>query len=273
VGFYLGPKSLDVLKKVSSYAAAGSLSSFAKDAAAPGAPSALNPELEEAVDFGWWAVICRALLAVMNGFQKMVMNWGVAIVLLTVLVKLLLYPLSHKQMESMEAMRRLQPQMDAIVKKYPDDKEKQNLERMRLFQENKVNPFGGCLPLLVQMPVWFALYQTLLTSFELYREPLLSPWIVDLTQPDPFFLLPLAMGVTMFITQKMQPQMGDPTQAKVMLYFMPVLFTGMMLYLPAGLTLYIFTNNLLSIAQQKWLQHKFKVKAATGPAMAGAAGK
>ena len=180
-------------------------------------------------------------------------------------VKALLYPLSHKQMESMESMRRLQPQMQALEKKYAEDKEKLNLEKMKLFQENKVNPFGGCLPLLVQMPVWIALYRTLLTSFELYQEPLIGFWISDLTLHDPYYIMPLAMGVTMFITQKMQPTMGDPTQAKVMLYFMPIFFTAIMLNLPAGLTLYIFTNNLLSIAQQKWLQRKFKKQAAAAP--------
>jgi len=165
-------------------------------------------------------------------------------------------------MSSMEAMRRLQPQMDALQKKYENDKEKLNLEKMKLFQQNNVNPFGGCLPLIVQMPVWFALYRTLQTSFELYREPLFGFWISDLTTKDPYYILPAVMGVTMFITQKLQPQMGDPTQAKMMLYFMPAFFTFTMLGLPAGLTLYIFVNNLLSIAQQKYLQHKFaKAKA------------
>jgi YidC/Oxa1 family membrane protein insertase len=169
----------------------------------------------------------------------------------------------------MESMRKLQPQLDALTKKYENDKEKLNMERMRLFQENKVNPFGGCLPLIIQMPVWIAHYQTLLRSFELYKEPLLSFWITDLTAKDPYYILPLAMGVTMFITQKMQPQMGDPTQAKIMLYFMPIFFTFLMLSLPAGLTLYIFTNNLLSIAQQKYLQRKFKMAPAPAAAPAG----
>ena len=275
LGFYFGPKSLDVLEKVSTAAATGAgLVSMDQELGAAGAETALNPRLDEAIDFGWWAVICRALLWVMKSFQSVVVNWGLAIVLLTVLVKLLLYPLSHKQMESMEAMRRLQPQMNELAKKFEGDKEKLNVERMRLFQENKVNPFGGCLPLVVQMPVWFALYRTLLSSFELFHEPLIAPWIMDLTQPDPLYILPLAMGVTMFVTQKMQPQMGDPTQAKVMLYFMPIFFTFIMLSLPAGLTLYIFTNNLLSIAQQKWLQRKFNLKHGPAPTgLAGAAGK
>jgi YidC/Oxa1 family membrane protein insertase len=263
-GMYLGPKALSELQRVSAAnAAALPMLPIGEEVTQGPVAAGVNPALSESVDFGWWAVIARALLWVLRAFQKLVQNWGVAIILLTLLVKLLLYPLSHKQMESMEAMRRLQPQMDALAKKYENDKEKLNLERMKLFQENKVNPFGGCLPLLVQMPVWIALYRTLLSSFELYREPFIAPWISDLTLADPFYVLPLAMGVTMFITQKMQPQMGDPTQAKVMLYVMPIFFTFIMLNLPAGLTLYIFTNNLLSIAQQKWLQHKFSTKKAS----------
>lgn len=261
-GFYIGPKSLDELKRVSlENEMGGGLTPLGEEPKSGGEP-AFDPQLGNSIDFGWWAVICRVLLGVMKVFQKAVVNWGIAIVLLTVLVKAILYPLSVKQMASMEAMRKLQPQMDALSKKYANDKEKLNLERMKLFQENKVNPFGGCLPLIIQMPVWIALYQTLLSSFELYREPLLKLWISDLTARDPYYIMPLAMGVTMFITQKMQPQMGDPTQAKIMLYFMPIFFTSLMLSLPAGLTLYIFTNNLLSIAQQKYLQHRFAAKRA-----------
>ncbi|MBI5548106.1 MAG: membrane protein insertase YidC [Deltaproteobacteria bacterium] len=257
LGLYIGPKSHGELERVSHENLIGAPITPLGQEPQPGTLAKVDPELTKAIDFGWWAVICKVLLEVMKVFQKGVVNWGIAIVLLTVLVKAILYPLSVKQMASMEAMRRLQPQMDALTKKYENDKEKLNMERMRLFQENKVNPFGGCLPLLIQMPVWIALYTTLQNSFELYREPLIGFWISDLTAHDPFYILPLAMGVTMFITQKMQPTMGDPTQAKIMLYFMPIFFTFLMLSLPAGLTLYIFTNNLLSIAQQKYLQRKF----------------
>lgn len=258
IGFFMGPKSIDVLKRVSEAAMYGLLSAqLPEDGAPQGQIAAQNPELSESIDFGWWAVLCRGLLFILKFFESLVHNWGVAIILLTVLVKAILYPLSHKQMASMEAMRRIQPQIQELQKKYADDREKLGMEQMKLFQENHVNPFGGCLPLLIQMPVWFALYRTLYSSFELYREPLIRGWITDLTQPDPYYILPLAMGVTMFITQKMQPQMGDARQAKMMLYFMPIFFTFIMLNLPAGLTLYIFTNNLLSIAQQAWLRHKF----------------
>jgi YidC/Oxa1 family membrane protein insertase len=266
VGFFMGPKSLDLLNRVSDAAMRGVLSAKlpkqGEDGAAAGQGElvAQNPQLSEAIDFGWWAVLCRGLLFILKFFESLVHNWGVAIILLTVLVKLLLFPLSHKQMASMEAMRRIQPRIQELQKKYADDRESLGREQMKLFQENNVNPFGGCLPLIIQMPVWFALYRTLYSSFELYREPLIQGWITDLTQPDPFYLLPLAMGVTMFITQKMQPQMGDARQAKMMLYIMPIFFTFIMLNLPAGLTLYIFTNNLLSIAQQAFLRHRFQKK-------------
>lgn len=269
-GLYIGPKELKELQRVDAANKLGAaVTAMGQEAKAAG-QAQLDPELAKSIDFGWWEVICRFLLWIMKLFQQAVVNWGIAIVLLTVLVKLVLYPLSVKQMASMESMRKLQPKIKELQEKYKEDKEKLNMEQMRLYQENKVNPFGGCLPLLVQMPVWIALYRTLLSSFELYREPLLPFWITDLTAHDPYYILPLAMGVTMFITQKMQPAMGDPTQAKVMLYFMPILFTFMMLSLPAGLTLYIFTNNLLSIAQQKYLQRQFEkkdaAKAAAGPA-------
>ena len=275
LGFFMGPKSLDLLKKVSEAAMRGTLRAElpADGDEAQGQISAQNPELSESIDFGWWAVLCRGLLFILKFFESLVHNWGVAIILLTVMVKLLLYPLSHKQMASMEAMRRIQPQIQELQKKYADDREKLGMEQMKLFQENKVNPFGGCLPLIIQMPVWFALYRTLYSSFELYREPLIQGWITDLTQPDPYYVLPLAMGVTMFITQKMQPQMGDARQAKMMLYFMPIFFTFIMLNLPAGLTLYIFTNNLLSIAQQAWLRHKFAAGETAAATTAAGAGK
>lgn len=267
MGLFIGPKSHDLLNQVSDAARSGKLLGAVSADASGDSSTFADPRLAESIDFGWWAVICRALLVVLNLFAGLVHNWGVAIILLTFLVKLLLFPLNQKQMASMEAMRRIQPQIQELQKKYADDKEKLGMEQMRLFQENHVNPMGGCLPMLIQMPVWFALYRTLYSSFELYREPLFSVWLTDLTQSDPYYILPAAMGVTMFITQKMQPQMGDPKQAKMMLYFMPAFFTLLMANLPAGLTLYIFTNNLLSIAQQSWLRRKFgmnKPAAASG---------
>ena len=147
-------------------------------------------------------------------------------------------------------MKKLQPRMEEIKKKFPDDRDKQNMEMMKLYQEAKVNPLGGCLPLLLQLPIWAALFTTLRTSYELYGEPFFGVWS-DLTSKDPTYLMPLALGVTMIITQRLQPQMTmDKSQAFMMTWVMPIFFTAIMMNYPAGLALYIFTNNLLSIVQQ-----------------------
>ncbi len=240
---YAGPKQVDLLR-------------------------AYDRGLETAIDYGpvsnYFAFFARILLWVMQRFHSFVHNWGVAIVLLTVLVKALLYPLTVKSMQSMQEMKKLQPKVEALKAKYGDDKEKMNLETMRLYQEHKVNPLGGCLPLLLQMPVWLALYATLQTSVELYRQPFL--WVKDLTAYDPLYILPLAMGASSFIMQKISPQPADGAQAKMLLYFMPAFFTFIMLKLPAGLTLYILVNNLLSIAQQQWIMRKDRKKDAAAAA-------
>lgn len=209
-----------------------------------------NPELEETVELGFWAAIARMLFVLLRVFHTAIPNWGVAIILLTVFVKLLTFPLAWKSMKAMEEMRKLAPEIEKLKAKHGADREKLNLEMMKLYQQHKVNPLGGCLPMLIQMPIWLALYTVLQTSVALYNEPFIAGWIGDLTSKDPYYILPLAMGVTMFITQRMQPMQMDPAQQKMMLYFMPAFFTFIMLNLPAGLTLYIFTNNLLSIAQQ-----------------------
>lgn len=224
-----------------------------------------NPHLDDTVDLGFWAVIARVLLWLLRAFHHVIPNWGVAIILLTIAVKLVTLPLAWKSMKSMEEMRKLAPEIAALKKKYGDDREKLNLETMKLYQQHKVNPLGGCLPMLIQMPIWLALYTTLQTSVELYNEPFIGGWISDLTSKDPYYALPLAMGVTMFITQRMQPMQMDATQQKVMLYFMPIFFTFIMLQLPAGLTLYIFTNNILSIGQQLILRKQMGLPAIGAP--------
>ncbi|HEX7487452.1 MAG TPA: membrane protein insertase YidC, partial [Anaeromyxobacteraceae bacterium] len=215
-------------------------------------------ELETAVDYGaitnLFAFFARILLSVMRALEGVVRNWGLAIILLTVLVKALLYPLTAKSMQSMNEMRKLQPEIEKLKAKHGEDKEKLNQAVMQLYQQHKVNPLGGCLPMLIQMPIWFALYATLQTSVELYREPFL--WLKDLTQFDPYYILPLAMGSSSFLMQKISPQPADNAQAKMLLYFMPIFFTFIMLRLPAGLTLYILVNNVLSIAQQQWLMRR-----------------
>jgi YidC/Oxa1 family membrane protein insertase len=230
---YAGPKQLDLL-------------------------AVYKRDLESAIDYGavtnLFSFFARILLAVMRILERYVGNWGVAIILLTVLVKALLYPLTAKSMQSMNEMRKLQPEIEKLKAKHGDDKEKLNLAVMQLYQQHKVNPLGGCLPMLIQMPIWFALYATLQTSVELYREPFL--WLKDLTQFDPYYILPLTMGASSFLMQKISPQPADNAQAKMLLYFMPIFFTFIMLRLPSGLTLYILVNNVLSIAQQQWLMKR-----------------
>jgi len=246
-GVFLGPKELNLLQAIGT------------TPGPDGAPPAFDPSLEESVDFGLWAVICKVLISLLRFFHGAIGNWGLAIILLTVMVKLLLLPLTHKAMVSAESMKKLQPKMEEIKKKYPDDREKQNVETMKLYSEGKVNPLGGCLPLLLQLPIWAALFTTLRTSYELYGEPFYGVWS-NLTSKDPTYLMPLALGVTMIITQRLQPQMMDKSQAFLMTWIMPVFFTAIMMNYPAGLALYIFTNNLLSIGQQyalrKWLARK-----------------
>ncbi|HSN91678.1 MAG TPA: membrane protein insertase YidC [Anaeromyxobacteraceae bacterium] len=211
-----------------------------------------------AIDYGavanLFSFFARPLLLVLRFFEHRFHDWGVAIVLLTLTVKVVLYPLTAKSMKSMNQMRRLQPEIEKLKKKYGDDRERLSLEQMKLFQQHKVNPLGGCLPMLIQLPIWFALYATLQTSVELYREPFL--WVNDLSHHDPFFVLPLATGVLMFVQQKISPQPADNAQAKMMLYMMPGMFTVMMIFVPAGLTLYIFANSALSIAQQQWMMKR-----------------
>ena len=243
-GVFLGPKELNMLLAV------GGVDHPA---------GVFDPKLEKSVDFGLWAVICKVLIYLLRLFHGTIGNWGVSIILLTVMVKLLLLPLTHRAMVSAESMKKLQPRLEEIKKKYPDDREKQNAETMKLYSEGKVNPLGGCLPLLLQLPIWAALFTTLRTSYELYGEPFYGVWS-NLTSKDPTYLLPLALGITMIVTQRLQPQMMDKSQAFLMTWIMPVFFTAIMMNYPAGLALYIFTNNLLSIAQQyalrKWLARK-----------------
>ncbi len=236
-GAFMGPKDLNLLLNIAPPSTDGST------------PSVYNPMLDTSVDFGIWAFICKALIVFLRVFHSVTGNWGWAIILLTVMVKLLLLPLTHKAMVSAEQMKKLQPKMEEIRKKFPEDREKQNQEMMALYQQAKVNPLGGCLPLLLQLPIWAALFTTLRTSYELYGEPFYGVWS-DLTSKDPTYLLPVALGVTMIVTQRLQPQMMDQSQAFMMTWVMPIFFTALMMNYPAGLSLYIFTNNLLSIVQQ-----------------------
>lgn len=219
-------------------------------------------KLADAVDFGWFHIIAVPLLKLLNWFYKYVHNYGVAIVLLTVLIKLIFWPLSQKSYKSMDQMKRLQPMLTKLREKYADDKERLNQEVMALYKTYKVNPAGGCLPMVVQIPVFFGLYKALLGSIELRHAAFISHvpftdlvWLADLSVKDPYYVTPLIMGATMFVQQKMTPTGGDNMQAKIML-LMPVVFTFMFLNFPAGLVVYWLVNNVLSIGQQWWMMRK-----------------
>lgn len=236
---YLGPRDLSILKK------------FGKN-------------LDKAINFGWTDIIAKPLLYVLKFFDEYLHNYGVSIILLTILVKILFWPLTHKSYKSMKEMQKLQPRMAKLREKHKGDKQKLNQEMMALYKTYKVNPMGGCLPMVIQIPVFFALYRTLGNCIELRHAPFIF-WINDLSAPDRLFhfsfqipfmsapygipVLTLLMGASMFIQQKMTPSPGDPAQAKIMM-FLPVIFTFMFINFPSGLVLYWLVNNLLSIGQQ-----------------------
>ncbi len=204
--------------------------------------------LEGAIDWGFFGgVLGRGFLGALRFFHGWVNNWGWAIVFLTVCIKLVTLPLTLKQMNSMKAMKRIQPQMAALKEKYKDDRVKQGQEMQALFAREGVNPLAGCFPMLIQMPIWFAFYSMLGAAVELVHVPFL--WLPDLTAQDPIYVLPLALGAMMFLNTRMMPSSGDEAQAKMMRWIMPVMFTAFMLFLPSGLGVYIFVNTALSVIQ------------------------
>jgi YidC/Oxa1 family membrane protein insertase len=200
----------------------------------------------QTIDFGWFAVIGRPLLWLLLKFQALVGNWGIAIVMLTILVKLATLYWTTKSMRSMKAMAALAPQMKGLQEKYKDDKQRIQVETMALYKQHNVNPIAGCLPIFLQMPIWIALYRMLSSAGELYQEPFIPGWIDDLTNTDPLHILPVVLMVTMFVQARMQPATGDSTQQKFLQYGMPLMFGVMSFFFPSGLTVYIFTNTVLS---------------------------
>lgn len=208
----------------------------------------ISPFLELSVDYGWLWWVAQPLFWLLTKIFAIVGNWGVAIILLTVLIKAVFFKLSATSYKSMANMRRVQPKMASIREEYADDKQKQSQAMMELYKKEKINPMGGCLPILVQMPVFIALYWMLMESVELRHAPFML-WINDLSVMDPYFVLPLMMGASMFFMQKLNPPPPDPMQAKIM-QWLPVIFTFFFLWFPAGLVLYWVVNNLLSMAQQ-----------------------
>lgn len=210
--------------------------------------SDLAPHLDLVVDYGWLWWIAQPLFWLLTLIQSVVVNWGAAILILTLLVKLAFFQLSAAGYKSMARMRKVQPRIVAIREEYANDKAKQSQAMMELYKKEKINPLGGCFPILVQMPVFIALYWVLMESVELRQAPF-ALWIEDLSMMDPYFVLPILMGASMFYMQKLNPAPPDPMQAKVM-QWMPIVFTFFFLWFPAGLVLYWLCNNLLSMAQQ-----------------------
>ncbi|HQR03531.1 MAG: membrane protein insertase YidC [Proteobacteria bacterium] len=209
---------------------------------------AIAPGLQLVVDYGWLAVIAQPIFWLLQMIHGVIGNWGWSIIVLTVLIKLAFFPLSAASYRSMAKMRLVTPKLMKLKETYGDDRMRLNQEMMELYKKEKINPLGGCLPILIQIPVFIALYWTLLGAVEMRGAPWLG-WITDLSVKDPYFVLPLIMGATMLIQTRLNPTPPDPVQAKVMLV-MPVVFTFMFLWFPAGLVLYWTVNNLLSIAQQ-----------------------
>lgn len=208
---------------------------------------AAHMELAKVIDYGMFAVIAEPLLWLMRFFFGWFGNWGFAIIGLTIVVRTLVLPFNIYSFKSMKVMQQIQPQMQQVRERYKDDPRRMNEEVMKLMKDNKANPLGGCLPMLLQLPVFFALYQVLAMSIDLYRQPFIF-WINDLTVKDPFFVLPVLMGISMFLQQKITP-VADPQQAKILMW-MPVIFSLLMFTLPSGLTLYIFVSTLFGIIQQ-----------------------
>lgn len=223
---YLGPKDLDILK-------------------------AFGSDLERALDFGWFDIVAKPILYAMKFFYRYTGNYGLAIIILTIIIKIIFWYPTHISYKSMKEMKKIQPEMAKLREKFQHDREKLNKELMELYRRYKINPMSGCLPIAIQIPIFFALYKVLLYSIEIRHAPFYW-WIKDLSAHDPYYISPILMGVSMFIQQWMTPSPGDPTQAKMML-ILPVIFTFMFLTFPTGLVIYWLFNNLLSIGQQIYI--------------------
>ena len=212
----------------------------------------VDAQLADAIEYNIWGIplgaLARPMVFLLNLFHRLTASWGLAIMLLTLVVKLLLFPVTYKSVMSMRKMQLLKPELDRIRQQFAGDRERQQMEQLKLFRTKSVNPVGGCLPMLLQMPVWFALYRMLWTTVDLYQQPFL--WIADLTAKEPFPVLALLLGGLTFVQQKITPAAVDNQQAKVMLYIMPVMLTVFMVALPSGLVLYVLVNSILTIVQQ-----------------------
>ncbi len=226
---YLGPKEIDRLEK-------------------------LGDEAQKIIDFGYFSVVAKPLLWFMNLTNRVTGNYGLDIILISILIKIVFLPLTQMSMKSMKEMQKVQPEMNRLTEIYKDDKARLQQEIMLLYKRRKINPAGGCLPMLIQIPVFIALYNALQNAIELRHAPFML-WVRDLSAKDPIYITPLVMGATMFMQQKMTPTAADPTQAKLFM-FMPIMFTFLFLNLPSGLVLYWLVNNVLSIAHQYYMNKK-----------------
>ncbi|GAB4262676.1 MAG: membrane protein insertase YidC [Deferrisomatales bacterium] len=210
----------------------------------------VGSDLDKLVNYGFFHVIAKPLLAFLNAIYRVTGNYGIAIIVLTTLIKAIFWPLSAKSFKSMQRMKEIQPKLQKLRERYGNDRERLNMEVMQLYKTHKVNPLGGCLPMIVQIPFFFALYRILLGSIELRQAPFML-WITDLSAKDPYYVTPLLMGATMFLQQRLTPaSAGNEAQMKMMMYGMPIVFTVLFLNFPAGLVLYWLVNNVLSVAQQ-----------------------
>jgi YidC/Oxa1 family membrane protein insertase len=231
--------------------------------------------LPEVVNLGTFAMIARQFAHLLAFIQGLVGNWGLAIILLTLLVRIALYPVMARQFRAFAPMRKLKPEMDALNAKYADDMEKRQAAIMELYKKHGINPAAqmlGCLPILLQMPVFFALYTSLNTNIELYHQPF-ALWWQDLSAPDPYFSLPLALSALMHVQQRLTPTQMDPAQARIMLWMMPIMMGVFMLFLPSGLCLYMLTNSSLSIAQQRFNEWRWQREEAEKDAAKAATAK
>ena len=238
---YLGPKESEVLKNI-------------------------NPKLTDAIEYGWFTFISKPLFKVLEWFHGLVGNWGWAIVLVTLSLKLILFPLSYKGMMSMQKLKDLAPKMKEIKEKYGKDPQKMNAQMMELYKKHGANPMGGCLPMLLQIPIFFAIYRVLLNAVELQGAEWML-WITDLSLKDPFFVLPLLMGVSMWYQQRITPNtMTDPMQQKIF-QWLPAVMTVFFISFPAGLVLYWLVNNIFTIAQQFVINNAYEKQKATAVAL------
>lgn len=228
---YLGPKVTNTLAKI-------------------------DKQLTETLNYGMFGFISAILMKLLVFMHSIFGNWGLAIIALTLVVRAVLLPFNVMSFRSAQAMQKVKPKLDAIREKFKDDPMRMNKETMAVMKENNANPLSGCLPMLIQIPIFFALWRAIGSSIEIYQQPFFG-WITDLSYHDPFFVFPILMGVTMFLQQKMTPTTMDPTQAKI-LNFMPILFTLFMLTLPSGLTLYNFVSALFGVIQQYFLLKETK---------------